>query len=198
MPACAVINYLDFHDERNAGTAEWREGLKGGFLVGAGHLLSERIINKIYSCRFPFAKLTDNKLEKEWFKINSLYYQFWGRDNSAFIYALEKAMNGFLYNGSNPALVTKAVLLEIKKICSENKTGLIVTIMNSSDKTRDIKKFLTENNIKWIDISVDFSNTVYTNLPYDGHPSPLAHRLFAAKLLDNKMIEDLLSPLQSH
>ena len=182
LPETVVLNYLDFHDQRNAGTAEWRQAQQEGFMNGASRCLSKGQVQNISLCRFPFAGFSNRALDVKWFNIAGMYHQFWGREKSAFIYALEQAVNKISYSGPSPQLITKAVFLEIQKFCLVNKIKLIVTTMSAGENTNEMQRFFTDNHIEWIDIAVDFSNPVYTNFPYDGHPSPLAHRWFANKL----------------
>jgi hypothetical protein len=182
LPSAAVINYLDFHDERNWGSASWREGLQEGIMSSSSRLLSEKTGRTVSQCRFPFAKVSNGGLMIEWFNVNQLYHRFCGRDYSALIYAIEKVFNRCVYNKSDPGLTTRAIFEKIKSICKKNNVKLVVTIMSQNSKSKSMQNFLKRNNFNCQDISIDFSNPLYTNQPPDTHPSPLAHRIFAAKL----------------
>ena len=45
-----------------------------------------------------------------------------------------------------------------------------------------MKDFCTRNNIPAVDISIDYTNPGYLNLPYDGHPNAKAHAIYAQKM----------------
>ncbi len=187
LPKIVIVNYLDFHDERSAGSSQWREGQQVAFLKGTASHVSKEILETLDSCSFPFAQVVNNALEIRWYNIHRLYHQFWGRDKSALIYGLEKAVNKQKYDRQPEFEITKAILLEIQKLCNENKIELGVTTMSSSDKTHELINFLSVHHIKTIDLAIDFADPRYTNKPYDGHPSPLAHHLFADKLVSAKI-----------
>lgn len=182
LPHAVIINYLDFHDERNSGTAEWRERLKEGFSLGAARFLSAVQIGRLADSRFPFAEVSNGKVIVQHYDLHSLYYTLWLRDYSAVFYGSERCLNRWLYERHDPQLVTEMIFREIKEFCAANKVELIVSIMSQSKATNEMKSFLNKEGIRSVDISLDFSNPIYTNLPYDGHPSPLAHYLFAEKL----------------
>ena len=182
LPKALMTNNLDFHDQRNAGSAEWREGLQEGFLMDGGRCLSKEYAKTVYSCQFPFGEMADDKLKIKRYGVYGIYHRLWGRHHSALIYAIERSLNKYLYDGTPHALISQAIFLEIQKSCAENKIDLVITVMSSGHSTEDMQKFLTGNHIKWIAVNVDFSNPIYTNQPYDQHPSPLAHHLFAEKI----------------
>ncbi len=184
LPQTVIVNYLDFHDDRSAGSSQWREGQQEGFLMLGDKCLSADYIKKVDSCRFPFAALVNNKPGVQWYNVQQLYHRFWGRNYSALVYALEKTVNKWLYDNTPPQRITEAILIQIQQLCKQNNVKLIVTTMSAGSKTNTLAGFLDANHIQHINLAIDFSNPLYTNQPYDGHPSPLAHRLIAQKLLE--------------
>lgn len=182
LPNAIIVNYLDMHDDRNMGTVDWRESVDEGFRNGMRRAVSPATIGKFGNCRFPYARLVGDSLAVSLTPLSKLYTNFPARDYLASIYLLEKTVNYYRYNHQKPLAVSGAVFKEIASFCKQNNITLLVTTMNDSDNTHQMQAYLSAQGIEWVDISVDFSNPIYTNLPYDGHPSPTANKVFAEKL----------------
>ena len=102
---------------------------------------------------------------------------------SAFINFLEESYDKYEERQSRSHEVTKAIIKEISALCRAQGIELVVAGLTSDPTTADMFEYLKGDGIKLVNISVDFLNIKENNnLPYDSHPSAVAHRQYADKL----------------
>ncbi len=86
----------------------------------------------------------------------------------------------------------------IVSICVRQNIPLFIVSMNidKNDKTH-FENYNKLKNIFFVDISLPDNKPEYTLLPYDGHPSPLAHSYYCKKLFDKMIATDLFVKYQA-
>jgi hypothetical protein len=167
-PKLAIIAYASFHDVRNTFIR-----LRRKMIVPAEYLGP---LNQ------PYARLgSDGKLEI--FMDSSEFREFPLMRYSAFINALEEAYDRYEERHSQSHEVTKAIIKEFSDLCKANGIELVVASLTSDQTTYDMLSYCRSEGIKTADMWVDYINVKENNnMPYDSHPSAIAHRQYAQKL----------------
>lgn len=130
----------------------------------------------------PYARLGSNgKLNVS---IDTLEYRpFPLMRYSAFIHALEESYDRYEERHSQSHEITKAIIKEFADVCRTRGIELVVAGLTSDPTTLDMFRYCNGEGVKTVDIWVDFLNIKENNnLPYDSHPSAVAHRQYAQKL----------------
>ena len=177
-PDYFIVNYIPLHDERNTMNNSFRQKFKMGYEITMKNHSSFKNANYNY----PSALILNDKLKLKQINTKEIYNHFPLREKSTLINKFENIYNKLQVNEIKDIMVTKKLFSKINELCHQNKIKLIVTYMDNSASTQEISTHCQSLGIKTIDISVDFNNSIYTNYPYDSHPSRLAHQIFAEKL----------------
>jgi hypothetical protein len=102
---------------------------------------------------------------------------------SAFIHALEESYDRYEERHSQSHEITKAIIKEFADLCRARGIELVVAGLTSDATTSDMFSYCKSQGLKTADIWIDFLNIKENNnLPYDSHPSAIAHRQYAQKL----------------
>ena len=102
---------------------------------------------------------------------------------SAFIHALEESYDKYEERHSLSHEITKAVIKEISDSCKARGIELVVAGLTSDATTSDMLEYWKREGLRTVNIWVDFLNIKENNnLPYDSHPSAIAHQQYAQKL----------------
>lgn len=167
-PVLVILAYAAWHDVRNTFIRIRRK-----MLAPSAHLGP---LNQ------PYARLTgDGRLDI--FMDTVEYREFPLMRRSAFIHALEETYDNYEERHAGSHEVTKAIIKEIQQECQARGAELVVVNLDSNPITSDMMDYCRSQGIKTSSIYVDFINIKENNnLPYDSHPSALAHRQYAQKL----------------
>jgi len=81
--------------------------------------------------------------------------------------------------------VSKRILLQFKQLCDEVQSAFVVAGIHEGKDTQKMLEFCKQQGMKTINISVERGSEHPENshYPHDDHPSPLAHRKYADKLM---------------
>src|SRR5260370_16503657 len=102
---------------------------------------------------------------------------------SAFINALEESYDRYEERHSQSHAITKAIIKEFADVCRARGIALVIAGLTSDPTTLDMLSYCKSEGLNTIDIWVDLLNIKENNnLPYDSHPSAIAHRQYAEKL----------------
>jgi hypothetical protein len=167
-PGVVVLAYAAWHDVRNTFIRIRRK-----MLAPSAHLGP---LNQ------PYARLTaDNRLDI--FMDTVEYREFPLMRYSAFIHALEETYDNYEERHSRSHEVTKAIIKEMQDQCKARGVEFVVVNLDSNPITSDMMEFCQGQGIKTASLYVDIENIKENNnLPYDSHPSALAHKQYARKL----------------
>ncbi len=164
----AVLAYASVHDQRNAFLRQYRKYVN---------------TDRLGELNVPFARVKNGKLVIG--KRASVYEQWPLQSRLSIVAYLELLYCGFedSYVKSND--ITRVIMLKMSELCKENGVLFIVAGIFSDPKTRQTLIYCAEHGITTVDVSFDGEKGIqYSNLPFDGHPNALAHRIFAQKFAD--------------
>lgn len=178
-PRILIYNYIDFHKERNVLSRPFRQ------LLLEESQTDDKTKGQLRETgRFPYGELqeADGRLAIKHAKLNNrnLFYSL--RSWSALANQLEYAYNHFAADNRQADAVTEAAILEIRELCKDNNINFIVAILKDTEPGPSMKGFCERNAIPAIDVSIDYTDPGYLNLPFDGHPNARAHSIFAEKV----------------
>jgi hypothetical protein len=167
-PKLVILAYAAWHDVRNTFIRIRRK-----MLAPSAHLGP---LNQ------PYARLTaDGRLDI--FMDTVEYREFPLMRYSAFIHALEETYDNYEERHAQSHEVTKAIINEIRDQCQAHGAELVVVNLDSNPITSDMMEYCRRQGIKTASIYVDLENIKENNnLPYDSHPSALAHKQYAQKM----------------
>jgi hypothetical protein len=166
-PRLVILSYASWDEARNT------------FIRSRRKMLS--IASYLGPVDQPYARLNDDgKLNI--FMDAETYREFPLMRYSAFVHALEESYDGYEERHAHSHEVTKAIVREISELCRRNGIELVVAGLTSDSITSDMLLYCQREGIRTTSIWVDLSIKENNNLPYDSHPSALAHKQYAEKL----------------
>jgi hypothetical protein len=167
-PRVAVVTYAGFHDARNSFLRVWRRAL--GTWNRLGPLVQ------------PYARLdADGKLRIAYAPVEFVTLPFVTR--SALANYIELKFEEFEARRERSHEVTRALILEMAALARERGFTLVIAGISEDEPAKDVVRFATENGLPAIDISADLTARGFRNIPHDRHPSALANREFASRLV---------------
>ena len=179
IPSRIIINYADFHDDRNALTPAYRRDLFMGFQ--GSHPSVKMAMNQ---ANIPFVQEAAGVCQLEFCKWAAIYESWKYRETFAFVNFLQDFSDYNNTQSIDKEKTSQYLFLEIKKICDFNNIQLLVTGITPSLNTKNRLSDLRKIGIETLDISVDLSLPKYTNAPFDDHPNARAHAFFAKKIIE--------------
>lgn len=176
-PRVATVAYAAFHDERNVFSRHRRKSL-----FSASH---ERL--------GPLAQPAASLDEAGGLKIDIVeltYAPLPGSSHLATINWLDDRVNSIERATHDGRQVTYACITSMAKACREKGVELVIATI--TNKTDEVREFCRSLGVTSVDISVNHRDPAMSNLPWDNHPSALAHREFARRLAT--ALDPLLAP----
>lgn len=174
IPGQVILNYADFHDERNVLAPRYRHALSVGFR-GADSTINEVMDGS----RIPFASTNAGSLQIQSVAWDSLYQDWRGRATFASVNFWQTFSDNIHQYDLAPRNTTVSLIQAMNAFCSERNIPFLVTGLTQSKETRSLLQTLDSLGISTQDISVDLSDPTYNHLPYDSHPNARAHREYA-------------------
>lgn len=167
-PNVVVLTYASWHDVRNT------------FLRGRGKMLAPAA--SLGPVNQPYAQLDRSGQLKVGSDILG-YREFPLMRYSALMNALEESYDRYEERHARSHEITKAIIKEFADLCKARGIELVVAGLTSDPTTLDMLRYCKSEGLKTVDIWVDYLNIKENNnLPYDSHPSAIAHRQYAQKL----------------
>jgi len=167
VPRAVILAYASWHDVRNTFIRIRRKMLAPSASLGP--------LNQ------PYARLSkDGRVEI--FMDTVEYREFPLMRYSAFVHALEETYDISEEKYARSHEVTKAIIKEMIELCRAHGTELILATLTADPTTSDMVEYCRGQGAKTVSIWVDMNRKENNNLPYDSHPSALAHRQYAEKL----------------
>lgn len=165
-PAVAVLAYAAFHVDRNTFVRERRKRVAP--FSSLGPLIQ------------PFARLDDDgELSVEMAEVE--YREWPGMRYSALVHAAERRWNAFERDRANGPAVTRALVRRFVERAQQAGARVIVAgIAGASEEVLAEAAALGATPVR---LALDLDRPGMRNLPHDAHPSPLAHRQYAGRLL---------------
>ena len=176
-PAVVVLNFADFHGERNVLSPRYRKALSVGYRQ-AGHQHD----SLMGQSQIPHADLQEGHLSIMWENWDELYQDWWGRDLFCSVNFWQTFADNIHLFDLRPDSVTCQLIFEMNRLCQTKEVPFLVTGLTSTQATNTILLKLREQNINAVDISLDLNLPEYTHYPYDTHPNASAHAKFSERL----------------
>lgn len=168
IPDIAILNVASFHEERNLLSKSYLYKLYQGHELFGEVVSKERI--------YPRIKEEEPGISVEYINLFEAFHPFVGRKYSSIINLLEQ----FTLQEPSSLSSTFTILAEISMLCKTEEIDLIIADVDSS--SNEIKSFCLKNNLNYTNISPDFTQDKYRNMPLDFHPSEEAHKVYAEKV----------------
>ena len=172
-PQLVVVNFCDFHHERNSLTPRYRNSLVLGYQRS-----NKEVAKELAKSNFPF--IENGRLKSVAFK--DLYSNWPGRETFAAVHYFQSNNDKRLSEKINLEKNSLALFVKMKAFCDQHYIELIVTGLTKNRTTLKFLSKLESSGIRTADISLDLGNTKYNQLPYDSHPNEKAHAYFAQAL----------------
>lgn len=168
IPTIAVLNVASFHEERNLLSKSYLYKLYQGY-----EMLSLTIPSYQYYPRF---QQTQDGIKVQYCNLFEEYHPLPFRNISSIANLIEL---GSLEKNST-LNSSFALITEIASLCEQHEIELIIADVDSISE--DFHVYCQKNKLQYVNISPDFSQEFYRNLPFDYHPSQEAHKHYAQKL----------------
>jgi hypothetical protein len=111
------------------------------------------------------------------------YREFPLMRTSALSHLLEMTYNEVEAHVAHSHEVSKRLLLEMAHLAMQHHVTLVVAGIMDDELTHELLTFAHNQGIPALELADDLTTDAYWNVPHDGgHPSPLANRLYAARL----------------
>lgn len=167
VPRVVVLVYASWHDVRNTFIRIRRKMLAPSAYLGP--------LNQ------PYARLNrDGRLEI--FMDTVEYREFPLMRYSAFVHALEETYDNYEERHAGSHEVTKAIIKEMIGLCRARDTELVLAALTHDPTTTDMSEYFRREGGKTVSIYVDMTKKENNNMPFDSHPSALAHKQYAGML----------------
>lgn len=173
IPEVVIVNFCDFHHQRNSLTPRFRNSLVLGYQRS-----NNEASEALQQSRFPYIeKGTIKTVDYE-----HLYSNWLGRETFATVHYIQSINDK--RNEAEIDLVENSLVVfrKMQALCDTHGITLIVTGLTNNWETRKFLKQLDTEGIQTVDISLDLKNKKYNQLPYDSHPNGRAHTHFAQQL----------------
>lgn len=165
-PAIIIICYSFFLDQRNAFSRSWRKAQLGA--------------NKLGQLAQPYAEFDNGKLVYKYSDIT--YDELPFERTLALSNWLDDKINAIEDKNSNSHNITEAVIRDFSNTAKKKNVKVIFSTFYNDPITKETLDYAKSLGMEPVDMSVDFSNGKYTNMPHDAHPSALANTYFEKKL----------------
>ncbi|NVK64962.1 MAG: hypothetical protein HWE22_10265 [Flavobacteriales bacterium] len=173
IPEMVVVNFCDFHHERNSLTPRYRNSLVLGYQRS-----NEAASKALKKSGFPY-------IENDTIKTvdyDKLYSNWPGRETFATVHYFQSMSDKSKESNINLVENSLSIFQKIKALCEKHEVHLIVTGLTKNKDTQQFLRQLRSEGFQTVDISLNLENKKYNQLPYDTHPNGRAHTYFAKKL----------------
>lgn len=172
-PEIAVIHFADFHHDRNALTPIFRKTLHMGY-----ERSHQQVPQLMQSSRVPYIR-EDSILWENWANV----YQNWpGRENWPTVHFLQEVADRIQLHQLAPEAQSEQIFSMIQEFCQLHNIRLVVVGLNLQVRTQRTLQNLQQKGLETLDLSLDLTNSMYNNFPFDTHPNAIAHQHFAVNL----------------
>ena len=169
-PALVVLSYASFHDRRNTLARSW---MKTRMTYGPGAYLSD--------VKLPYMKWSAGQKPELGYRPIE-YREVPLARYSALANTLDETFNRIIDRTYHSQEVTKSIIEDFAELCKTNHIEFLLAGITSDSATAEMLEYGKSHAMNTADISVDLNVKENTNLPYDNHPSALAHQQYAQKL----------------
>lgn len=169
-----VVNFCDFHLQRNGLSASYRLTLGKG--VSKLSTLHQSLNDSI-----PYFNSNFQLKHEAW---SDVYHEIPGRSSLATVNLIQTSKEAIEENKTNEFQLGIRIFEEMQKLCATNSTPLVVFGITASKTT---KEFINELSSKGFDAhyaAIPFDQEGYNLSPFDQHPNRNAYRLLADRMIN--------------
>jgi hypothetical protein len=179
-PAWVIVNYADFHDERNALTPAYRRDLFMGYQRS-----NAAVGTRMKTAAIPYVStVVPENYQVRFCSWDRIYHNWQYRETFASVNFLQDVSDQKQSRKMDKKAVTLHVFQQLQALCDQHQIRLLVTGITPAPETKTILKKLTALGLQTLDISVDLTREEYRNAPYDDHPNAKANAIFAKCITD--------------
>lgn len=169
QPHEVILVFSSFHLERNALAPAYKRALKIGFNQSMAEV--ERFMD---GAKFPYcSSVTPMKLK--FLSWDSLYTDWIGRSSSAAVNYVQTAWDNIQTKKIDLIEISKEVVLNFSELCQENDIRFNLILLDTEKVMTDFSEKVNNQGFSIIKVGFDFSDSKWTNLPYDMHPNREGH-----------------------
>lgn len=181
-PSVVIVNYLRYHDARNVLAPSYAQLIRDVFLDedGAAGALPTSVAEAARQARFP--ALVDGRIVHV--PVARLHVNYPGRTSLASVNLIQLAVDARAEAALPERAATRQALTMLDERCRKHGIRLIVGLLDDSEEAASVADHSRALGLDVVDLSVDYDDDRYTNMPHDWHPSPLAHAHFARQMAD--------------
>lgn len=177
-----IINYADFHEERNLLSRRYQ------YKLYQGYKLVNNQKNTLYYPKLILLKDSFHVIQTD---VLQQFKPFPFRNYLATANAIELMLANWSSKKTDDSEGSKLLLKQMNELCLAHNTTLIVADIDYASDSEEIEKFCKNQNIAYVNISPNFEENGFRNLPYDNHPNFAAHKCYADKMF-NYLEENML------
>ncbi len=176
-PAWVIVNYADFHEERNALTPAYRRDLFMGYQRS-----NAAVSTRMKTAAIPYVATTVAGEQIRFCPWDSIYHNWQYREIFASVNFLQDLSDQRQSRKINKMKANLFIFQQLKALCELHQIRLLVTGITPSFATKQMLQKLSTQGIETLDISVDLNKEEYRNAPYDDHPNAKANAVFAKRI----------------
>ncbi len=167
IPRIVILAYSDFHDARNTRLNLWREATYS--------------YDRFGSSAQPYARLDGPDRLRLFYDDGS--YRFLELRQRSALFNLAASRMGSREDATiDSQRVTELLLIQLAEECRQRGVNFLLAGIWPSEQTRAMLARMAQRGVATVDISVDPRDPA-NGIPYDGHPSAIATREYAEKVL---------------
>jgi len=136
----------------------------------------------VQQAKIPYLADDFSNKSISWCSWNLVYQNWPGRETFASVNFFQEFADRINDNSLRKEKLTLDLFKKIQSLCQENNIELLVTGLTKGSKTMAVLSQLSSLGISTLDISVDLSDSTFTQLPHDSHPNSSAHRHYFKKI----------------
>lgn len=178
-PAWVIVNYADFHDDRNALTPSYRRDLFMGYQRSGAE-----VGTLMKTAAIPYVERTMDDYHIRLCAWDSIYQHWPYRETFASINFLQDLSDQKQSRKMDKMAATLFVFQQLKALCDQHQIRLLVTGITPSSVTKTMLAKLNTLGLETLDMAVDLKQATYRNAPYDDHPNAKANAVFAKRITD--------------
>ena len=173
LPQTIILAYSAYlHDGRNSMT--WLQRRQWSAAFQSNHGEADELLR---TARFPFVK--DSTLQLAHIEASSLYRGWPGSRLSAIIALVENAWLNIDHGNPNHHNLSITLIEDINTLCRMKGVRFVLMGITNEELTENTLKALSEMGIEVCSAGLDLSDPRNNLMPFDGHPSAEAHKLYA-------------------
>ncbi|MEM7656542.1 MAG: hypothetical protein AAF399_10470 [Bacteroidota bacterium] len=176
-PKAFLYHYLDSHQQRNLMGRSFSQLLRVETALTTG-------ADTVSVIQFPQGTMKGRPPELSIQPAEVAFRPVLGsaREWSVLANQIEQLINHWSHSRKDGEAVTRACVLEMRRICEAEGIAFAVAIFSEDPRQPFMKQLCESEGLPYLDLTVDYTDPSYFNWPYDGHPNASTHQLYADRV----------------